>query len=295
MWNRAVPSCRWISTLGGPPSVGVKVGSVSSYPFHQLMRRHAHMEQMMPEWGGSPVQLHIVEDIPFDVAVGIKQCKQDVTMISYTYLPKLNEIGVRQGKRSSFIPRKLFLFSAPTLTDDRIWLSLQPIFGHGLHISRLWFAGGSRDLWDCKRNLFVVVSFHLHETHWLPHIPGICLYLQLSKSWFLPDWYSGYPTLPQTMKSVYKDWWLRPRFRKKMKSVMAQKLTHGDHISVSIIHLFVVFGGPLQTDICPGLQIKMVVTQFFPLRHEKLKWWDGSRQNGCHMSGHNLLNLMRGL
>jgi len=62
------------------------------------------MEQMMPEWRGNPVQWHIVEDIPFDVAVGIKQCKQDVTMISYTYLPKLNEISVRQGKRSSFIP-----------------------------------------------------------------------------------------------------------------------------------------------------------------------------------------------
>ncbi len=76
---------------------------------------------------------------------------------------------------------------------------------------------------------------------------------------------------------------------------MAQKLTHGDHISVGIIHSFVVFGGPLQTDICPGLQIKMLITQFFPLRHEKLEWWDGPRQNGCHMSGHNLLNLMRGL
>jgi len=56
-----------------------------------------------------------------------------------------------------------------------------------------------------------------------------------------------------------------------MKSVMAQKLTHGDHISVGIIHSFVVFGGPLQTDICPGLQIKMLITQFFPLRHEKLE------------------------
>ena len=33
------------------------------------------MEQMMPEWGGSPAQWHIVEDIPFDVAIGIKQCK----------------------------------------------------------------------------------------------------------------------------------------------------------------------------------------------------------------------------
>ena len=202
------------------------------------MRRCARMEQMMPEWGGNRVQWHIVEGIPFDVAVGIKQCKQ-VTMISYTYLPKLNEIGVRRRKRSSFIPWKLFLFGAPTLTDDRIWLSLQPIFGHGLHISWLWFAGGSRDLWDCKRNLFVAVSFHLHETHWLPHIPGICLYLQLSKSWFLPDWYSGSPTLPQTMKSIYKGWWLHPRFRKKMKSVMAQKLTHGDHISVGIIHSLV--------------------------------------------------------
>jgi len=30
---------------------------------------------------------------------------------------------------------------------------------------------------------------------------------------------------------------------------MAEKLTHGDHISVGIIHTFVVFGGPLETDI----------------------------------------------
>jgi len=127
------------------------------------------------------------------------------------------------------------------------------------------------------------------------HIPVICLYLQLSKLFLSPDLYSGCPTLPQTMRSVYKGWWLRQRFRKKMKSVMAEKLTHGDHISLGIIHTFVVFGGPLETYICPGLQVKMLVAQFFPLRHEKLEGWDSPRQNRCHMCGHNLLNLMRGL
>ena len=59
--------------------------------------------------------------------------------------------------------------------------------------------------------------------------------------------------------------------KKKKKSVMAQKLTHGDHISVGIIHTFVVFDGPLETDICPGLQIKMLIAQFFPLHYEKHK------------------------
>ena len=59
----------------------VKVGSISLYLFHWLMRRRAHMEWMMPEWRGSPVQWCIVEESPFDVAVGIKQCKYNITII----------------------------------------------------------------------------------------------------------------------------------------------------------------------------------------------------------------------
>jgi len=44
------------------------------------MRRCAHIEQMMPVWGGSPAQWHIVEDIPFNAAFGIKQYKYNVAI-----------------------------------------------------------------------------------------------------------------------------------------------------------------------------------------------------------------------
>jgi len=57
------------------------------------------------------------------------------------------------------------------------------------------------------------------------HIPGICLYLQLSKSFLSPYLYSGCPTLPQTMRSIYKGWWLRQRFRKKSEMCYGTK-TH---------------------------------------------------------------------
>ena len=83
-------------------------------------------------------------------------------------------------------------------------------------------------------------------------------------------------TLPSSLDlgevhSRVEDCSIKSKVRATLQQISNQRLTHRDDICVHIIHWNIVFPCPSQANFCPGLELLMLFSEFFPLGHKHLE------------------------